>query len=329
MTSQVPGNTSSLAMVPYTGTPERSEFSRIRSETPLYRPIRTDIFFSISRGLLLTITDIRDAFLPNSVSSFDDLLVRLQVNPDPYSHCEIEIRDPKAKDLEACSRVFLQFQLYPNKTAFLSELAAPSFSGRKTMQIVWKLKELTGSSYVIFGDGSTQLPCDSHCTEDAMTSLRSMQVMKSGMSWYEMQGASSCPFSTFHDYFNPHIEEAYAESLEESKKEHPFGSESPWDYDRFRYHALTSIENFFIAPEVYRSAKNFLYEFSVNTAKDIFEALNDHLRIQGAHEILDRAMILVDSKGQPRRTIGDIFRLSRGNASQRYWGSRNSASGVT
>jgi hypothetical protein len=215
----------------------------------------------------------------------------------------IEIRDPKAKDLDRCHRVFLRMFLHPNKTASLDELAAPSFSGREAMQILWKLKNLTDSSAVFFVDGSTQLPCHSNCTENALTSLRPMQVLKLGQSWYEGQGASISP-QILRDFFEPHLEEEYLRAFEQ---ENAFGADSSWDYDKFRRHAFADIEMSFVAPEAYRRAKNFLHDLSITEMQEVFNSLQEHSKIQEAKNVLDQGLKLISKEGIIPKTIGDVL----------------------
>jgi hypothetical protein len=267
--------------------------------------IYSDSFFSIPREKFLKISEIRDAFLIKPSTSDDTLEIRMQRNPNAYSHSLVEMRDPKAKDLDGCQRIFLRMFLHPNKTASLDNLAAPSFSGRETIEIVKKLKELTNSSVVFFVDGSTQLPCNSTCMEYPLISLRPMSILKTGQSWYEKQGASSNA-QILRDFFALHLEEEYLAALEEDQA---FEVETPWDYDKFKRYYFAVMEMGWITPEAYNSAKTFLHTISIAEMQQTFQGVIKHPEIREAQDILESGLKLILDRGFNPKTIGEVLTL--------------------
>jgi len=227
----------------------------------------------------------------------------MQKNPNAYSHSLIEVRDPKAKDLDACQRIFLRMFLHSNNTASLDNLAAPSFSGRETIEIVKKLKELTKSSVVFFVDGSTQLPYNSTCTEYPLISLRPMSILKTGQSWYEKQGASSNA-QILRDFFALHLEEEYLAALEE---DHAFEVETPWDYDKFKKYYFAVMEMGWITPEAYNSAKTFLHTISIGEMQQTLQSLIKHPEIREAQDILENGLKLISDRGFKPKTLGEVL----------------------
>lgn len=265
----------------------------------LYRPLRSEVFFSGSSDFFSQV------FMRQALPHEKSLVFHLEENPSDYSHGLIEVRDPTARDLKRSNYVFLQFYLYPHKIAWLSQLAAPSFSGRQAMQLVWELKRITSCSHVFLGDGSTKTPCDLDCTEESMTSLKAMEVLKSGQSWYERQGGLSYDPQGYPNGFEDSIEKRYMEAFDDGGS---FGTDSPWDFDRFRYHALAIIKNSLTTPEAYDSAKAFLHELPLQTLTEVFQSLADSSQIREAQQTLQAALGLIGSRETKiPQTQGDVL----------------------
>ncbi len=274
--------------------------------------IYSDDFFSVSRKTFFNISNINDLFLIEQENSNDTLEIRIQRNPNLYSHSVIEIKDPKAKDLDLSQRIFLRMFLHPNNTASLDNLAAPSFSGREAMEIVRKLKELTNSSIVFLIDESVQLPTNSNCTKCALTSLRQMSVLKSGQSWYEKQGAFSNP-QIIYQFFELHLKEKYLAALDEDRT---FGVETFWDYDKFQKYYFANIDMSSVSSEAYNKASSFLHKIPIEKIQQTFSELAEHPKAQENKVILDSALKLISPRSLDTKTLGEvIFCLEKVNNS--------------
>lgn len=263
----------------------------------------SDDFFPISRKAFLNISNLQNLFLRELSSSNDNLEIRIQQNPNTYSYSQIDVRDPKAADLEASQRIFLRMFLHNNHTATLENLAAPSFSGKESIDIINKLKELTHSSIVFFVDGSVQLPCNSNCTQYALTPLRSMSILKTGQSWYEKQGASTNA-KILHQFYELHLEQEYLAALEEDRAS---GIETSWDLNKFKKYYFANIEMSSVSPEAYNIAKNFLHKISIKEIQMAFQGFIQHTKAKEAQEVLENALKLISIRGFNPKTLGEAF----------------------
>jgi hypothetical protein len=192
-TSQLPVQTCS----------EPRPHDRDRQPAPLPKELRPLIDLRIDTSRLLD----REVIVADRQFNAERHLKRLLVRPDehpsgdvvwirvyrPFGTCFLECVDPAAHDLERCGHTFVQLDKFQNSVGFLEELAAPSFSGRKAMTLIWNLMAIGRINEALLHDGSMLLPSSSQkaacCDTGAPTYLRPLGAFTDGKSWYEKQGA--------------------------------------------------------------------------------------------------------------------------------------------
>ncbi len=208
----------------------------------------------------------------------DGKMIWLRVLP-AADQCTFELVDLLAVDLEKCQRVFALVHGFQDHVGFLSKLAAPSFPGKRAIDVLWNLMALGGMETMFFGDGSTLLASSSHapacCDSGALTSLRSIGAFADGKSWYEMQGATgeqpAIPFQSFALAVEP-----LADDLLEDSKDRRILTRRPEEFDRMVFERRSFLlREFQPSLKAYRLACHFLHSLPLRTLDDGLARLSD------------------------------------------------------
>lgn len=202
---------------------------------------------------------------PNSV------WLRVVPSQDWY---EYNVYDPRAKDLERCGHLFCQVRVYRGEEAYIREVAAPSFSGKKMVQLTLNLIKACGVKRALIRDGSKAVGC---CKEGTPCSLHAISVFKRGVSWYRAQGAKYNVATTgFHDYRAAEfLDSEYAFQLTAQNRKPRHSLDYYWtDYDTYRGHSITYYnQEETLSSEANRCASSYLYRLTVSELRDSITAL--------------------------------------------------------
>lgn len=123
--------------------------------------------------------------LLSSEESTNPIWLRIAPQSDQFI---FELIDPMADDLKRCNHVFARIYGCHERVGYLDSFAAPSFSGKKALTLVYNIMAVAKLTTLFFYDGSTILPC---CNTGPLATLHSLKVLSTGKSWFELQGATA------------------------------------------------------------------------------------------------------------------------------------------
>ena len=181
--------------------------------------------------------------------------VWMQVFPAEVSHLYRFI-DPRAPDLKKCGYVFCRLDAFEGGEVSLDEVVASSFSGIIVMQLVQNFIKAWRLESALIHDGSTVIGC---CTKGPPSSLQIASILKTGKSWYELQGANH---RLAYEGFQKLAEARFVDDYYENSLTAQCSLRIPnysFDYDAYRFHALSLHHALFlISKTAYSEAASYL-----------------------------------------------------------------------